>query len=433
VTADIASPSARRLPAKDEGTPLVRKVVCPHCWRTFRPEEVLWVSEHEELIGDPIVKDEPIRFLPTRFTLDGSAIDAREQVCRTLACPECHLVIPRVLLENPVTFFSLVGSVGSGKSNFLAAMTWELRRVLARQFAIAFADADKESNWVLNRYEEMLFLPDDPERPTVLEKTRTQGDLYRSVRLNGQEVQVPKPFLFSMHPAAGHPWEHHRRRAGNIVCLYDNAGEHYAVGQDTAVAPVTRHLSKAKVLMFLFDPTQDPRFRERCKPFSKDPQVVEPLHTIRQESILSEAAQRVRKHMGTSAYERHNAPLLVLIAKSDVWAPLVQADLIKEPILPPAAGSVLSAVDLDHVDRVSKAVRQMLLEVSPEIVATAEDFCEEVVYIPVSSLGGSPQKNPEAGGLVVKPKDVHPRWVTVPILYAYARWTQGLIHGVKGQ
>ncbi|QOV87997.1 nucleoside/nucleotide kinase family protein [Humisphaera borealis] len=433
MTADIASPSSKRLPSKDDGNPLVRKVVCPHCWRTFKPEEVLWVSEHEELVGDPIVKDEPIRFLPTRFTLDGSAIDAREMVCRTLACPECHLVIPRLLLENPITFFSLVGSVGSGKSNFLAAMTWELRRVLARQFAITFADADKESNWALNRYEELLFLPDDPERLTVLEKTRTQGDLYRSVRLNGQEVQVPKPFLFSMHPAAGHPWEKHRRRAGNIVCLYDNAGEHYAVGQDTAVSPVTRHLSKAKVLMFLFDPTQDPRFREKCRPISRDPQVVEPLHTIRQESILSEAAQRVRKHTGLSTYQRHNAPLLVLVAKSDVWAPLVQADLTKEPVLPPAAGSPLSAVDMEHVERVSTLVRQLLLDVSPEIVTTAEDFCEEVLYIPVSALGVSPQKNPEAGGLVVRPKDIHPRWVTVPILYAYARWTQGLIHGAKGK
>src|SRR3712207_7372162 len=54
-------------------------------------------------------------------------------------------VIPRVLLENEVTFFSLVGSVGSGKSNFLAAMTWELRQKLAKQFAITFADGDKEA------------------------------------------------------------------------------------------------------------------------------------------------------------------------------------------------------------------------------------------------------------------------------------------------
>jgi hypothetical protein len=414
-----------------EETPLVRKVVCPHCWHTFRPEQVLWVAEHGELIGDPVLKDEPLRFLPTRFTLDGSALDAREMVCRTLACPRCHLVIPRVLLENETTFFSLVGSVGSGKSNLLATMTWELRHKLARQFAITFADGDKEANWVLNRYEEMMFLPDHPDTPTALEKTRTQGDLYRSVKLDGQEIQMPKPFVFALHPAAGHPLGQYRRRAGSIICLYDNAGEHYGVGQDTPLSPVTRHLAKAKVLMFLFDPSQDTRFREKCKSFSADPQVRTPLHTIRQESVLAEAALRVRKHTGLSAYERHGAPLLVLLAKSDIWSPLVKADLVSEPILPPPAGSKLHSVDLNRIEHVSGLLRDMLLDIAPEIVTTAEDFASEVFYIPVSALGSSPEKLPEASGLVVRPRNIHPHWVTVPVLFSYAKWSSGLIHGQK--
>src|SRR5262249_52980599 len=158
-----------------------------------------------ELMGDPILPDEPLRFLPTRFNLDGLALDARGMTCNTMACPRCHLHIPRVLLENDVTFFSLIGGVGSGKSNFLAAMTWKLRQQLARDFRISFSDGDKEANWVLNRNEEMLFLPDDPNRLTLLEKTRTQGDLYRAVRFSGQQTNLPKPFLFAIHPAAGHP------------------------------------------------------------------------------------------------------------------------------------------------------------------------------------------------------------------------------------
>lgn len=433
-----AAPSVPPTQREQEEIPLVRKVVCPHCWHTFRPEQVLWVAEHEELIGDPVLKDEPIRFLPTRFTLDGAALDAREMVCRTLACPKCHLIIPRVMLENETTFFSLIGSVGSGKSNFLAAMTWELRRRLARQFAITFADGDKEANWVLNRYEEVLFLPDNPDKPTALEKTRTQGDLYRSVRVNGQEVQVPKPFLFSLHPSANHPLGKHRRLAGSLVCLYDNAGEHYGVGQDTPLSPVTRHLAKSKVLLFLFDPTQDTRFRERCKPFSTDPQVVEPLHTIRQENILAEAALRVRKYTGLSTYERHTSPLLVLLAKSDIWAPLVDADLVTEPVVSPpgpaatAAGSRTDALDLDRVEQVSDLLRHLLLEIAPEVVTTAEDFASQVYYLPVSALGGSPEKLPDASGLVVRPRNVHPHWVTVPLLYSYARWSQGLIRGASG-
>ena len=414
--------------------PLVKRVTCPHCGLEFRPEQILWVAQHEDLMGDPVLPEESLRFLPTRFTLEGQAIDARGMVCSSLACPACHLVLPRVLIENEVTFISIIGSAGSGKSNYLAAMTWELRQKLSKEFAIIFADGDKEANWILNRYEETLFLPEDPEKPVVLDKTRTQGDLYRSVTINGQETQLPKPFLFSLHPAADHPRAKLRAKLGRIVCLYDNAGEHYNVGQDTALSPVTRHLSRSKVLMFLLDPTQDPRFRAKCKAISQDPQITEPVQTVRQENILSEAAIRFRKHAGLSAYQKADRPLLVLVAKSDIWSPLIpDEDLVTEPILvePPGSDNHLAVLDLQRIDRISKKLRKLLQETTPEVVSNAEDFSEDVIYIPVSALGHSPEKYPDRSGLLIKPKDVQPRWVTIPLLYSYARWSSGLIAGTR--
>jgi len=414
--------------------PLVPRVTCPHCWHVFRPEQILWVAQHEDLMGDPVLKEEPLRFLPTRFTLEGQAIDARGMVCSAVACPACHLVLPRVLVENEITFISIIGSAGSGKSNFLAAMTWELRQRLARDFSIIFADGDKEANWILNRYEETLFLPEDADRPVVLDKTRTQGDLYRSVTIAGQETQLPKPFLFSLHPAADHPRASLRHKLGRIVCLYDNAGEHYNVGQDTALSPVTRHLSRSKVLMFLLDPTQDPRFRAKCKPVSHDPQIVEPLQTVRQETILTEAAIRFRKHAGLSAHQKCDRPLLVLVAKSDIWAPLLPQDnLVSEPIIKdPTGQESLAVLDMDKIERTSQHLRKLLLELTPDVVSVAEDFSDEVVYLPVSALGHSPEKYEGKSGLLIKPKDIHPAWVTIPLLYSYARWSTGLIAGARG-
>lgn len=418
-------------PAADR-TALVRWVTCAHCWERFRPAEVLWVAQHEELGSDSVLKDEPLRFLPTRFTLEGQALDARGMICHAMACPHCHMPVPRVMLENEITFLSLVGSVGSGKSNLLAAMTWELRQQLARQFAILFTDADKEANWMLNRYEETLFLPDDPEKPVFLEKTTTQGDLYKSLRIKGQETQLPKPFLFSLHPTGSHPRAANAHRAGTVVCLYDNAGEHYGVGQDTALAPVTRHLSKARALMFLFDPTQDTRFRQKCRGLSADPQVTDAIHTIRQETVLTEAALRVRKHLSLSPYQKHNRPLLVLLGKSDIWRALVDEDIVTDPILSdPRGASALHVVDTARVERISAKLRALLLAVAPEIVTVAEDFCTHVVYLPVSALGHSPEKRADTTGLYVKPKDVHPAWVTAPLLYAFAKWFPGLIAGTR--
>ncbi|HVX86668.1 MAG TPA: hypothetical protein VH253_17935 [Phycisphaerae bacterium] len=419
--------------ATGEAVPLVARVTCPHCWFEFPPEQILWVAQHEDLMGDSILKEEPLRFLPTHFNIEGQAIDARGMTCHHLACPNCHLIIPRVLVENEVTFISLIGSAGSGKSNFLAAMTWELRRRLARDFAVIFADGDKEANWLLNRNEETLFLPEDPDTPIVLEKTHTQGDHYRSIPLRGQDTQLPKPFLFTLHPGPGHPRVSQRAKVGRIVCLYDNAGEHFGVGQDTASSPVTRHLTRSKVLMFLMDPTQDPRFRAKLKGISQDPQVVDPLQTVRQETILGEAAIRYRRHLGLSAYKKTDRPLLVLVAKSDIWASLLEAELdagpdaLKEPIIKGATAEGLAAIDLDRVNRVSRALRALLLDLSPEVVTAAEDFSQEVLYMPVSALGHSPEKYADRAGLLIKPKDVHPRWVTIPLLYSYAKWSKGLI------
>jgi hypothetical protein len=338
-------------------------------------------------------------------------------------------VIPRVLIENEITILSVIGSAGSGKSNFLAAMTWELRQHLAREFGIIFADGDKEANWILNRYEETLFLPEDAERPVVLDKTRTQGDLYRNLIINGQETQLPKPFLFSLHPGTDHPRGAMRARLGRIVCLYDNAGEHYAVGQDTSLTPVTRHLSRAKVLLFLVDPTQDPRFRGKLKGISEDPQIVEPMQTVRQETILTEATMRVRKHAGLSAHQRYDRPLIVLVGKSDIWSNLIDEDIASNPFIKDPTSS-LSALDMERIERVSGKVRKLLLAVSPEIVTAAEDFANEVVYIPVSALGHSPEKQEGKTGLFIKPSDIHPHWVMVPLLYSYARWTKGLFTGI---
>ena len=102
--------------AEVEPIRLLTRATCPHCWETFPPEQSLWISEHVELLGDPMLGPErQQRFLPSRFTVDGDAIDARGMICRSLACPHCHLAIPRAMLEMEPLFFSILGSPASGK------------------------------------------------------------------------------------------------------------------------------------------------------------------------------------------------------------------------------------------------------------------------------------------------------------------------------
>ena len=61
-----------------EAIRLLTRVTCPHCWESFPPEHVLWISEHVELLGDSMLGPErQQRFLPSRFTVEGDAVDAQ--------------------------------------------------------------------------------------------------------------------------------------------------------------------------------------------------------------------------------------------------------------------------------------------------------------------------------------------------------------------
>jgi hypothetical protein len=416
---------------------LLAKVTCPHCWHTFGPEQVLWVSQHADLVGDPVLGPEAqARFLPSRFNAAGEALDSRDMPCQLLACPRCHLTIPRAIVETEPLFVSVIGAPASGKSHLLASMTWELRRVLRERFAITFNDADSLSNLSLHRYEETLFLAPETNRLVSIRKTELQGELYDQIRLGQQIISLPRPFLFTLRPQEQTPPKGQKAQPGRrlrTMCLYDNAGEHFHPGMDSASAPGTQHLAKSRALIFLFDPTQHPRFRERCQSLSQDPQLFGSARTQRQETVLTEAASRVRRYTGLSPQRKHDRPLLVVVSKADIWAPLLDADLDTEPLLPDPQqpGTKLGVVDLPRIERTSVALRKLLLEWMPEVIGAAEDFCQQIIYIPSSALGHGPEMEQETGMLGIRPRDIHPKWAAVPILYMYARWGAGLIPAAR--
>lgn len=416
--------------------PLRNRVTCPHCWSEFPPEQALWIAQHPDLVGDPrLGADQPQRFLPTRFNVQGAAIDARGFACHGLACPKCHLGVPRPLFEMQPMFISILGSPASGKSYFLAAMSWRLRQTLPKHFAVGFNDADPALNNRLQEYESLQFLNPNQEALVAIEKTETQGDLYDMVLFGDQAVSYPRPFIFSMMPLQGHP-NHDAGKAARAICLYDNAGESFLPGEDSATNPVTRHLALSRVLMFLFDPTQDMRYRRLCSGKTADPQMMERTErlqrerAVRQEAILSEAAARVRRYAGLGQSQKHQRPLIVVVTKFDSWKHLLAGATLPAVRIANLAGTQ-SAVNLEGVEEVSKLVRALLWKVSPEIVSAAESFAANVIYIPVSATGRGPEIDPQTGALGFRAKDMRPIWVEVPMLYSLARWTQGLVPYIK--
>ncbi len=417
---------------------LIKSVVCPHCWNEFAPEDALWISEAPALLGDyKLGETERVRFLPTEYDARGAAVDAKGYSCKDLACPRCHLKLPACALDSPALFMSIVGAPASGKSYYLASSTFMLRSSLASKFRLNFLDGDPEMNAKLSSYETMQFVANSSELVKIEKTQEFGGDLYNTVLIGDQSVTFPQPFVFLAAPGAGHPNEGKEDVASRMICLYDNAGESYlpTKGADLASNPVTRHLAQCKCLFFLYDPTQDPRFRKACREVSKDPQVYDDsgmrVSTLRQDSVFAETAKRVRAHNNIPSYQKFDRPLVVIVSKADVWRRLVPSlDLNVEPVAPFKYRDFnVCALRNDVVRHASQLTRNMLMKYAPEFISSVESFASDVVYIPVSATGVSPvvdQNDAEKSG-GFRASEIRPIWIDVPMIYAISRLTKGLI------
>ena len=208
-----------------------------------------------------------------------------------------------------------------------------------------------------------------------------------------------------------------------MLCLYDNAGEHFQPGQDTTSSPVTRHLAQSRAILFLFDPTQDPRFRAACRGASLEARYNSASRLSRQETILNEAAARIRRHAGLSQGRKFDRPMIVVLSKLDEWSNLVD----REDADPWRAQGNLTGIDIDRIEKRSGRLREVLTKYCPETVVAAESFASDITYVSVSAIGDRVERDPNSGLASIRPVNIEPSWVTAPLLYVISRVSPALI------
>jgi hypothetical protein len=374
---------------------LVRKLHCPHCWHGFAPQESLFIAEDPRLLGDPIAGPaEPIRFLPSRFDLTGAAIDPDGARCTRMACPRCRQEFPRALIEVPAVIVSVVGSPGAGKSHLLASATWCMRRQ-GSMLGIELGDAEPRLQARIHAMENAVFAERAGSDPRRLAKTETAGgDGYRQVRIGGRTETVPVPFIFTVRDSA-------RQDAERLLVLYDNAGEHFLPGADEALRPVTQHLGRSEFAIFVLDPTQEASFRDALGM----PRVELPAG--RQDLVLQEMASRIRQHRGRRTDEPCDVPLVIAMAKADLWADALGIPLDHEPH--EAAGGL----DLEALGRAHSKLVALCERAAPEFLATLRATFPRSILVPCSALG-------RAGGA----GPVVPRWAATPFVAGW-EWREG--------
>jgi hypothetical protein len=149
--------------------------------------------------------------------------------------------------------------------------------------------------------------------------------------------------------------------------------------------------------------------------------------TSRQETILHELAHRVRKHSGLGQNERHKKPLIVVLTKFDAWSDLVEGIPFALPLRHHKEVDDWSALDLQQIELVSSRLRELMWRFTPELVAAADAFSEQVLFVPASSFGHGPQKDQQTGAVGISPNRIDPVWCEVPVLWTLAKRCEGLI------
>lgn len=405
--------SERRFVTVDQGAvvELGENFKCPYCRTVSDIGDVLSVSVSPNLLGDSVLGEgEQSRFAPTNFTDNGLALDAEGGVCTDIACPCCHMSIPQDLMQLEQVVMSVVGTAGAGKSVFLASSIWQCRQLLKLKFGVGFRDLAPSWNTWIRAYEEKLFFQQDDTRLQQIEKTDLQAsNISRSVNLGGESVLLPTPSYFRLDGGKSDACE-------KSFVVYDCAGEHFLPGADVHSSLVTLHTLSADSILFLFDPSADPRMR----PLLDRGNGTASNYAQMQDVLLAELAAKSKKYMGNRGGRKLKQPLLFAISKADMLRNELPMDVDVYRIN--EAGNL--SLDVAAFREVSDKTEAFLDKYVPEVSATARDISNDIWFLPVSALGHNPMREG------VRPCDIKPIWTELPVVFTLAQ--KGIIPTVNG-
>lgn len=405
--------SQRRFVTVDEGAvvELGENFKCPYCRTVSDIGDVLSVSVSPGLLGDTVLGDgEPSRFAPTNFTDNGLALDAEGGVCTEIACPRCHMSIPQDLMQLEQIVMSVVGTSGAGKSVFLASAIWQCRQLLKLKFGVGFRDLAPSWNTWIRAYEEKLFFQQDDTKLQQIAKTDMQAsDISRSVNLGGEIVLLPKPSYFRLGGGMDEESE-------KSFVVYDCAGEHFMPSNDSHSSLVTLHTLSADSILFLFDPSADPRLR----PFLSRGSGTATNYAQMQDVLLAELVAKSKKYMGNRGGRKLKQPLLFAISKADMLNRELPMNVSVYAVRPDGK----TALDVMALREVSDKTEAFLDKYVPEVSATARDISNDIWFLPVSALGHNPMNEG------VRPCDIKPIWAELPVVFTLAQ--KGLIPTING-
>ena len=394
---------------------------CPICWLNFEGKDTKHIASHVELLGDSLLGNaEYRRFIPTKWDSSGNALDDFGLPSPDTACPHCHERLPAGFGEFQQHIFSIVGAPSAGKSYYLAILLKSLKRHLFHKFEISFMDQDPEYNIELNDIINKLFSARSASEGRI-QKTQMKGSNYKQVVRGGQEVDLPKPYMFNISRT-------NVENTDSCLVFYDNAGEHFLPTHSRAEDFHILHVAKASALFFLYDPLVNIDIKHDLIKVESDQLKLETVPD-QQASILSQMNVKVSRALGKPTAKKLDSPLAVVVGKCDIWHSLVpEWDKITDPT------DKGQSLNLDIIDSNSDIIRKFLNEYAPEIVSSVERISRVVRYFPISAFGHKPKKQSvslEDGStheeVAPDPTKIKPFLIEIPTDWAISQTIPNLI------
>ncbi len=373
---------------------------CPTCWMKFGAGDLMQISVHESLRGDPILgNNHMLRFFPKEYSSNGRPLDPKGVPVFETACPFCRRQLPKKFGAIPQHIISVVGDQGSGKSYYLSTLTGQLGDVLYSHFKLRLRDADPSGNAVLNDMQNSILSATKPE-DAILAKTKLEGDMYVKVKRHGRSMAYPRPFTYNVENVVS------KQDICSLV-LYDNAGEHYQPGVNIAESPGALHVAYSNLIIFLFDPLNSIQFGKALQ--KKAPELERKKIVDKHLTILSEMENRISTIENNYGDKSGEKMFAFVLNKFDAWEQL----LGEEPFLDPIKDG---KINLDVLNQNSDRLKGLLMSICPSIVAAAESISKHCKFFAACPLGHSPVKT-LSGLYAPDPSKINPKFVEQPVIW----------------
>jgi hypothetical protein len=379
-------------------------IVCPHCFRKFEPEEVVFRATHSKEDDEEyaLQEDEKLNAYLEKFRMEGieeleAVIDPRtipieksvyvDEVLISIKdkydietkkrlCPFCHNDLPYSAGRTPSNIIAIIGASQVGKSVYMTSLIHTLETSTAHNFNAACMPINSDtSRRFRDQYQDPLFVQN-----TLVEST--------------QKEKKQEPFIFQFK------FKDTQKPPLSLV-FFDVAGE--GMVEEEYIDLYANHIKNATGILFLVDPLQLSAIRSKIILNQGDKSGD---FTSKYQESRDVVVTLAENFIGLQEDGKTPIPTAIVVTKSDMLEYLAKDgdDYVK------ANSNIFNNYvhkahfNLDEHENISGEVQRFIEKVDLAFMDAIEVHFSNVSYFAVSALGQNPVEGKVEG--VIEPTRV---------------------------